>query len=216
MKKEIVLVGGGGHCKSVIDVIEEEGTFSIVGIIDVKQKLGQHILNYEICWTDDQIPELVKKYDNFLVTVGQIQDPGSRILLYDKIKAQGGTLPVIVSPKAHVSRHAKIEEGTVVMHNVVVNADALVGKNSILNSGCLLEHDVKVGDHCHISTKAVINGGTIISDRVFVGCSAVLAQMINVGKDSIVSSGSVVRKNVPEYSLAFGHPAITKTLVSEK
>jgi len=215
MKKQIVLVGGGGHCKSVIDVIESGGTYSIAGIIDVREKLGQRILNYEICWTDDQIDELVGHYENFLVTVGQINSPRARIILYEKIKNSGGTLPVIVSPKAQVSRHAKIGEGTVVMHHAVVNAAVAVGNNVILNTGCLLEHDVEVGDHCHISTRTVINGGTKVFDRVFVGSLAVLAQMITVGKDSVISSGSVVRKNIPEHSLVFGNPAVIKALSSE-
>ena len=216
MKKEIVLVGGGGHCKSVIDVIEEEGSFAIAGIVDVKEKLGQQVLNYEISWTDDQFAELTKRYENFLVTVGQLQNPEARILLYNKIKKHGGRLPVIVSPNAHVSRHVTIEEGTVVMHFATINAEARVGRNTILNTGCLLEHDVKVGDHCHISTKAVINGGTSISDRVFVGSSAVLAHMISVGNDCIISSGSVVRKNIPNKSLVFGNPAISKSITGEK
>jgi len=216
MKKEIVLVGGGGHCKSAIDVIEEEGMFSIAGIIDVKAKLGQKVLNYEISWTDDQLGELSKRYSHFMITVGQLQNPEARISLYNKIKNHGGVLPVIVSPTAHVSRFASVEEGTLIMHHAVVNADASIGKNCILNTGCLIEHDAKVGDHCHISTRAVINGGTSVDDRVFVGSSAVLAHMISVGNNSIISSGSVVRKNVPESSLVFGNPAITKPITGEK
>jgi sugar O-acyltransferase (sialic acid O-acetyltransferase NeuD family) len=210
MKKKIVLVGGGGHCKSVIDVIEMEGSYSIAGIIDIKEKLGLRILGYEICWTDEHIAELVKKYENFLITIGQIRNPDARITLYEKIKGLEGKMPVLVSPKAHVSRHATIGEGTVVMHHAVVNAEASVGKNNILNTGCLLEHDVEVGDHCHVSTKAVINGGTRIGDRVFVGSSSVLSQTISVGSDSVISSGSVVRKSIPAHAMAFGNPARIK------
>ena len=215
MKKEIVLVGGGGHCKSVIDVIESEGSYSIAGIIDIKEKLGQRILDYEIRWTDDQLVDLVGQYEYFLVTVGQIKKPDARIMLYEKIKECGGVMPVILSPRAHVSRHTRIGEGTVVMHHALVNADVSIGKNVILNTGCLLEHDVTVGDHCHISTKAVVNGGAHVADRVFVGSAAVLSQMISVGSDVVISSGSIVRKDIPDRALAFGNPARIKVYDNE-
>ena len=206
MKEEIILVGGGGHCKSAIDVIETHGGYDIVGIIDVKEKIGQKVLDYEIKWSDDEIPSLAEKGKNFLITVGQVENPNARIQLFDKVKNAGGILPAIKSPTAHVSRHAQLGEGTIVMHHTVVNADARVGSDCILNTGCLLEHDVMVGDHCHISTHAAVNGTVRIGKGVFAGSKTVLSQSIEVGDGSVISSGSVVRKSIPENSLAFGNP----------
>ena len=159
MKEKIILIGGGGHCKSCIDVIEQEGRFQIVGIVDVPEKLHQKILDIEIIATDDDLPGLVNEYENFLITLGQIKSPEKRIRLFEKVKELGGKLPVIISPFAYVSRHAGIEEGTIVMHYALVNAGAKVGKNCIINTKALIEHDAWIGDHCHIATGAVINGG---------------------------------------------------------
>ena len=64
-------------------------------------------------------------------------------------------MPVIISPFSHVSKHTTIDEGTIIMHRVVVNAGAMVGRNCILNTGSLIEHDTEIGDHTHISTAAV-------------------------------------------------------------
>ena len=87
MKKEnIILIGGGGHCKSCIDVIEQENQFSIVGIVDISKKLGKKILGYKILWTDNELPALAKKYSNFLITVGQIKSNNTRIKLFNILK----------------------------------------------------------------------------------------------------------------------------------
>ena len=73
MKEEIVLIGGGGHCKVCIDVIETEDKFKIAGIVDVKEKLHHKVLGYEIMACDEDLPRLVKEYKNFLITIGQIR-----------------------------------------------------------------------------------------------------------------------------------------------
>lgn len=172
----IVLVGGGGHCASVIDVIESEGKFQIVGIVDRPEKLGSKLLGYEVLWTDDDLGSLVSKYKNFIITLGQIKSAAPRKNLYMKLKELGAHFPVIVSPIAHIARTAKIGSGSIVMHGAIVNSMAQVGENCIVNTKALCEHDVSIGDHCHISTAAVINGNCSVGDEVFVGSNSVLKQ----------------------------------------
>jgi len=141
--KEIILVGGGGHCKSVIDVIEQEGKFKIAGIIEKDRSLiGNKVLNYEVIGCDDDLKELRKKYDYALVTIGQIKNSTPRIKIFEKLKKLEFQLPVIISPLAYVSKYASLEEGTIVMHYALVNANAKVGKNCIINTKAIIEHDV--------------------------------------------------------------------------
>jgi len=191
--EDIVLVGGGGHCKSCIDVIEQEGRFKIVGIVDILEKVGQDILGYAIIGCDEQLPIFARQYKNFLITVGQIESAALRMKLYKTIKSLDGNLPVIVSPRAYVSVHARILEGTIVMHNAIVNAAVRVGCNCILNTGCLLEHDAVIGSHCHISTQAVVNGMATVGDRSFVGSNATVVNNIKLAEDSFVRARSLAR-----------------------
>jgi len=167
--KEILLIGGGGHCKSVIDVIEQEGKYKIAGIIDKKELMGQEVLGYNVIGCDDDLKKLFTKYKYALVTVGQIKSNHLRIKLFTLLKEIGYELPVVISPLAYVSKHAKIEEGTVVFHHALVNAGAKVGINCIVNSKALIEHDATIEDHCHISTATVINGGVVVKENTFVG-----------------------------------------------
>ncbi|RZM00717.1 MAG: hypothetical protein EOO88_58470, partial [Pedobacter sp.] len=153
-RKNLILIGAGGHCKSCIDVIETEGKFHIKGILDLKDKVGQQVCNYPIIGTDEDIAHLVEQGYHFLITVGQIKNAAIRKNLYQHLKSLNATIATVVSPKAHVSNHAGIGEGSIVMHGVTLNAGAAVGVNAILNTSCTVEHDAQVGDHCHIHASA--------------------------------------------------------------
>ena len=200
---KIILIGGGGHCKSCIDVIEQGGIFRIAGIVDVPEKLHQEVLGYEIIATDDDLPRMVNEYDNFLITLGQIKSPEKRMSIFQTLKKSGAKLPVIVSPLAYVSKHAGIEEGTIVMHYALVNAGAKIGKNCIINSKALVEHDAVIGDHCHIATNAVINGGVKVGAGSFFGSNAVSKEYVEIGENSVIGCGEKVIKNVPPNSSSF-------------
>ena len=175
---EILLIGAGGHCKSVIDVIEQEGKYAITGIVDKKELIGKKVLGYKIIGCDDDLEELFLKYKYALVTIGQIKSNSLRVKLFTILKEIGYELPVIVSPLAYVSKHAIVEEGTVVHHYALVNADATVGVNCIINSKALIEHDATIGEHCHISTATVINGGVVVKSNSFVGSNATTKEYI--------------------------------------
>lgn len=193
MKQPIILIGGGGHCKSCIDVIEQEGRFTINGIVDLPKKKGQKILGYEIFANDDDIPELAKTYDNFFITMGHLDSPQRRIELFTLLKKLDKTLPVIVSPNAYISKHAKIDEGTIIMHQAVINAGSKIGENCIINNKALIEHDATIGNNCHISTGAIINGGVQVGNNTFYGSGAVSKQYITIPENSFVKANSIVK-----------------------
>jgi len=203
---DIILVGGGGHCKSVIDVIESGGEFKIIGILDLPAKVGETVLGYKIIGSDDDITASVRPDVSYIITAGQISSPDLRRKLFDRILSAGGVLATAVSPYATVSKHAKLGVGTVVFHNAIVNADAIVGKNCIINSGALIEHDAIIGDHVHISTMAAVNGGCRIDDEVFVGSNSVISHGVSVVRSSIIGAGTVVHRDIKEAGTYVGNP----------
>lgn len=190
-KSEILLIGGGGHCRSVIDVIEQESRYTIAGIVDRQELLGQEVLGYKIIGCDDDLPNLFHRYKNAVVTIGHIKSNVIRVKLFHILKDMGYNLPVIVSPLAYVSQHSFIDEGTVVMHQALINANVKIGKNCIINSKALLEHDVIIEDNCHISTASVINGGVRIKENIFFGSNATTKEYIEVS--GFVKAGSVMK-----------------------
>lgn len=213
MRRPLILVGGGGHCKSVIEAAESAG-YSILGVLDMPDEVGKQILSTKVIGTDDDIPSYVDKAE-FVVTVGFIKDPTIRIKLYNKIKEAGGKLATIVASTAYVSKHATLGEGTVVLHQAFVNAGTRIGSNVILNTATNIEHDAEIGDHCHISTGTMVNGECKVGERCFIGSQSVLANCITVGDDIIVGAGSFVRKSITEKGIYAGNPAVLKIKVRE-
>jgi sugar O-acyltransferase (sialic acid O-acetyltransferase NeuD family) len=197
-RPSLILVGAGGHARACIDVIDEQGGYGIAGLVGLREDLHTVQLGYSVVGTDDDLPELAKKYSHALVTVGQIRSAEPRIRLYRLLSAQRWTLPSIVAPTAHVSRHATIGAGTIVMHGAIINAGATVGANCIVNSRALIEHDARVADHCHISTGAILNGGASVGAGTFIGSGSVVREGISVGEGCIVGMGVAVRKDVAD------------------
>ena len=190
MKPKIILIGGGGHCKSSIDVIEQIDEFTIAGIVDINLSV-ENLFGYPLLGNDENLSKLKEKYEYALITIGQIKTPSIRIKLFDYIKSIGFKLPIIISNKAYVSKHAQIGEGSIVMHGGLINAGAIIGKNCIINTKALIEHDVIVGDHCHISTGAIVNGGANIGCGTFVGSNAVTKESVNTKEFDFIKSGSL-------------------------
>jgi sugar O-acyltransferase (sialic acid O-acetyltransferase NeuD family) len=207
-QSEIILVGGGGHCRACIEVIEQQGMYRIAGVLDLPEQRGAEVLGYPVIGCDEDIPGLIAAGRRlFIITLGQIMSARQRQALFDLVKENGGELPTIVSPLAHVSRHATVDEGTIVMHGALVNAGARIGRNCIVNSKALVEHDARVGDHCHISTACVLNGGAKVGECSFVGSNAVTLQNVEIGRQSVVGAGVLVRQSLPDNSLFVGRRA---------
>lgn len=207
--KSLILIGGGGHCKSVIEVAESAG-YEIKGILDMPDEVGKEVLpGHKVIGTDDEIPQYVEECD-FVITVGFIKNPAIRIKLYNKVKAAGGRLATIIASTAYVSKYAELGEGTVIMHHAFVNAGAKIGDNCIINTFVNIEHDAEVGNQCHISTGTMVNGECKIGENCFIGSQSVCANCIEIASDIIVGAGSVVRKSIRVKGIYAGNPAILK------
>ena len=191
--KNIILIGGGGHCKSVIDVIEQEKKYKISGIVDKPEFLGTKILEYEVIGSDKDLEFLAKKIKYALITVGHIKSAKLRIKLFKLAKKAGFILPSITSPLSYVSKHSKIGEGTVIMHHAIINANTFVGHNCIVNSGALVEHDCLILNHCHISTNATINGGVKIGSKCFIGSNVTIKDNIQIKENSFIKAGTLIK-----------------------
>ena len=206
--KNLILIGGGGHCKSVIDVVESAG-YTILGILDTAENVGNKVLNYNIIGKDDDIPHYVDKA-LFIITVGQIKDPSLRVKLHQKVINCGGQFATVIASTAHVSKYSSIGEGTVIMHQAVVNADAKVGIGCIINTFANIEHDAVVADFCHISTGAMVNGNCTVGKGTFLGSQAVMVNGVSIAEGCIIAAGAVVRKNIVYKGIYSGNPLTLK------
>ena len=200
-KPSLILIGAGGHARSCIDVIEQQGQYDIAGLIDMPDEMHTQHLGYAVIGTDSNLPEFAKTYQYALITIGQIQTAEHRIRLFQQAIQLGFQLPIIIAPTAHVSRHANLGAGSIIMHGAIVNAGAKVGKNCIINTRALLEHDSTVGDNCHISTCAILNGDVNIGAGSFIGSGSIIKEGVAIGKGCLVGLGLTVRHKLGDNSL---------------
>lgn len=207
IKPQLILIGAGGHAGSCIDVIEEQGHFKIAGMIGLPEQKGvaNFDYGYDVIGTDSDLDRLAKIIRHALIAVGHIKSAEHRIRIYHQLVRLGYELPVIIAPTAHVSRHAKIGPGTIVMHGAIVNAGASVGNNCIINSRALIEHDARIEDHCHISTGAILNGNVSIGAGSFIGSGSIIKNGVTVGANCLIGMGVGLRHNLNDCVKFFGH-----------
>jgi sugar O-acyltransferase (sialic acid O-acetyltransferase NeuD family) len=203
-KSDLILIGAGGHAHACIDVIEQCGQYQIAGLIGVQEEMHARHLGYAVIGTDGDLPELAKTYRYAFIAVGQIRSPDHRIRLHRQLLEFGFQLPMIISPTAHVSRHAAVGAGSIVMHGAIVNAGARVGDNCIINTRALVEHDAVVGDHCHISTGAILNGDVCVGEGSHVGSGTVIKEGVAIGRGCLVGMGLSVRHDLVDRSRFVG------------
>lgn len=205
--EDIILLGGGGHCKSVIDTINKLGKYNIVGILDIKDKIGTKIYNIEVIGTDD---ELINHYNNGVknafISLGSIGDTKVRRKLNDNIKDVGMTLPSIIDPTAIIAENIKIGEGSFVGKGVILNCDSDIGANCIINSGVIVEHDCIIDDYAHIAPGATLSGGVNIGSDSHIGTNSAIIQNIVIGKNTIIGAGSVVLRDIGNNKKTYGNP----------
>ena len=190
--RQLLLIGSGGHARSLIELIESTAEWSIGGLVGLPEQVGSRVLGYPVLGCDSDLATLRTQYDDVVLAIGQITDPTHRQTLIAELEQHSFQFPVIISPHAVVSRHAQISLGTTAGHGVIVNAGAVVGRHCILNSSSLIEHDASIGDYCHISTGALVNGGVCIGSGSFIGSGSVIREGIQLPPRTVVGAGKSV------------------------
>lgn len=206
MEKNLILIGGGDHCKSVIDVIEQENRFTIKGILDVQEKLGTLIYDYPVIGTDDDIENLCKKYKNFFITIGHIKTAEKRIALFERLRALEVNMPAIVSPRAYVSKYAKIGPGSIIFPFAIVDVDAVIGANCIINHATTIGHGAVIEDHCHVSANCVL-GKCTIGAGTFIGGNCWINNLVSIPNHCVIGSSTNVIKTIEYSGVYVGNPA---------
>jgi UDP-perosamine 4-acetyltransferase len=206
--ENIVMIGGGGHCKSVIDAALRSKRFGKIFITDVNLKPGDEIFGCEVVGTDDVLPKLFEEgTTKAFITVGFVKPSGLRSKLFYLAKDMGFSFPNIIDPSAVVSANAKLGTGIFVGKNAVINAGATVGDNVIINTGAIVEHDSVIGDFAHVAVGTKVCGECNVGANTLVGAGATILQGVKIGSDAIIGAGSVVLKDVGTQCTAVGMPA---------
>lgn len=203
-KQQLLLMGGGGHARSCIDVIEAQSHYRIAGLVEADGAQPDAKTPYPVIGFDSQLPELLAQTPHCLITVGQVKYATVRQKIFQHLTSLGANLVIVTSPNAYVSPSATLGKGTIVMHQALVNANAQVGENCIINSQALIEHDCVIGAHCHISTGAKLNGDVKVGNGCLIGSGAVIKQGVTLTDNVIIGANSTVLADIPQAGVYVG------------
>lgn len=206
-KNRILLVGGGGHCRSVLDCLLRSGVYDEIGIVDRDSDANPSMMGIPVIGTDDDLPALFATgWKNAAVTLGSIGCPNKRRFLYWQLKEIGFALPPIMDRSSVIGCEADLREGVFVGKRAIINCRVQIGPCSIINTGAIIEHDCRIGSFVHTSPGAILCGEVHIGENTHIGAGTVVRQKIKIGRDSIIGAGSVVIQNIPDAAEAFGNP----------
>ena len=190
MLEDIILVGFGGHAKSVADCIERQEKYRIIGYTDIEDNKS----SYTYLGKDAVLEEYYKKgIRNAAISIGYLGMGNVRKKIYLILKGIGFKLPVIIDPSAVKSKTARIEEGSFIGKGAIVNAESKIGKAAIINTKALVEHECEVGDFAHVAVAAILCGQVRVGNFAFIGANATVIQCRDIQEGQIVPAGIVVR-----------------------
>ncbi|WP_288304965.1 acetyltransferase [uncultured Fusobacterium sp.] len=207
--KDIVIIGAGGHAKVVADIIlkrkevlKEE--LNIIGFLDDNfDKIEyREIFNIPILGSLDLIEEFKNKDYEYIIAIGNNLIRKKLAKKYSKLIYYTAIHPTVV-----IGNMVTIEEGTVVMANVVINSYSKIGKHCILNTSCVIEHDNIIADYIHISPSATLCGKVRVDTCAWIGAGSRIKQGISIGENTVIGLGSVVLKNINKDCVVIGNPA---------
>lgn len=205
METSLLLIGGGGHCRSVLDCLISLGKYNQIGIVDNDKSVSA--LGISVVGNDEDLPELIHDgWTSAFITVGSTGSTGIRRRLYHLIKDLGFQIPIIIDPTAIIAGEIEIKEGAFIGKRTVINSGSRIGNCAIINTGSIIEHDCCIGDFSHVSPGTTICGQVLIGNDTHIGAGAVVRQGITIGGNTLIGAGSVVVKDIPGHVKAYGNP----------
>lgn len=209
----VVVVGAGGHGRSVIDALRtSHDEFEPRACTDPDPALaGTELDGVAVIGADDRLADLLARgIGAACLGVGGVGDNGPRTRLFEHVRALGFELPSVVHGRGYVAGSARLGPGTVVLAGAVIGAGAVLGENVIVNTGAIAEHDCEIGDHAHLASGCTLGGGVVVESGAHVGLGARVLQGRRIGAEAIVGAGAVVVRDVAPGQIVVGCPATAR------
>ncbi len=205
MGRSVIVIGGGGHAKVVIEALRA-GAVEILGVTDDNpDRLDVAISGVPILGTDAEIGNHPTESVDLVIGIGS---PLSlRRDVFDKYRGRGYRFPTVIHPAAIIASGTEIGDGTQIMAGSVVQPGTTIGVNVIVNTRASVDHDCRIGDHAHVAPGAVLCGGVTVGTGAHVGAGSTVNENVEIGAESVVASGAVVIGAVAAGRTVAGVPA---------
>ena len=203
----IIVIGGGGHAKVLIESLQLQKR-SILGITDSNEnKKGSTLFGVPIIGDDNMILQHPPKSIQLVNGIGAVQNTTVRGKIFNFFKKHNYSFAQVIHPSCILSPDIELSEGVQMMAGTIIQPGTLVGSNTIINTKTTIDHDCTIGDHVHLAPGVTINGAVQIHNGVLIGTGATILQTVSIGENSIIGAGSVVIDDVPNDVKMVGIPA---------
>jgi acetyltransferase EpsM len=200
--RAILIYGGGGHGKSLIDLIYSLHTYEIAGILDDNLSVHSRIMGIQVLGGAELLPKLHAQGINKAVNaVGGIGNVRIRLEVFRQLRAAGFGFPTLVHPTAYVEPSATLAAGVQIFPQAYVGSEVNIGFGSIINTGAIVSHDCMIDEVVNISPGAILAGGVEIGREVLIGMGATVNLYTTIGAGSLVGNGATVKTDVPDKSI---------------
>lgn len=201
--QKIVLIGSGGHAKSVVDTLERIDDMEIAGFIDYKEDVLYR--GYKILGSDKELSYVYENgIKNAFICIGFLGHSNLRNSIYKKVKSNYFELPSIIDPSCILAKDVFIGEGSFVGKRAIINSASNVGKMCIVNTNAVIEHGCTINDFSHISVSATICGDVTIGYNTMIGANATVIQGIKIGNNAIIGAGTTVLSDIGDNEIYYG------------
>ncbi|MCM4174056.1 transferase [Arenibacter sp. TNZ] len=206
--QNIVIFGASGHGSVVLDSLEREGKYNIIGFLDSFKKKGLKHNGYEILGNEHELPYLMERF-NIIGGVVAIGDNWTRHLIVEKINkiVPGFNFVLAIHPNAIVGKDVEIGKGTVIMAGSIINANSRIGRHCIVNTNSSVGHDSIVEDFSSLASRACTGGNFILGEFSVVSLGVNVIENITILEHSVIGAGSLILEDIPGYVVAYGSPA---------
>ncbi len=197
MRENIIVIGGGGHARVIIDAIGNEGAFTVKGIVDPAISKGSKVAGVDVLGGDEVLKELYSSgVRHAIIGIGTVGQYEAKKEICKKLKSCGFMLPVVRHPSSVIAADAVIGAGSFIAAGVVINPGVVIGENAIINTHASIDHDCQIGDYAHIAPGAILCGGVKVGHEVHIGAGAVVVQNMQITDKAFVKAGCLVAKDI--------------------
>lgn len=205
---KIVIFGCSGHARVIVDILESNSLYELVGFIDDNSCVGSKILDYKIIGNTLSLPLLMKEY-NFSKGVIGIGDNfiRSKVATFIENNVSNFEFVNCIHPSATLTNYCQFGVGNVIMPGVSVNSSSIVANHCILNTNSSLDHDCQMDDFSCLAPNSAVGGNSSIGRFSYVGLGASVFHNVSIGENCIIGGGSLVNRNTQTDSIYYGIPA---------
>jgi UDP-perosamine 4-acetyltransferase len=204
----IILLGGGGHARVLIDLLLESGSHTPAGILDPELEIGSQVKGVPVLGSDRELAQLRGQgIQHAVVAVGSTRSTQLRRTLFEQARELGFQQPPLVHPSAILAPSVSLAEGVQVMAGAIIQSETRLGAGVVVNTGARIDHDCQIEQHAFLAPGVILSGGVTVGENAFLGAGAVVIQGRQIGNNAVVAAGAVVVRDVEDGALVKGVPA---------